>query len=140
METKFNNIHYKTVIYKLNNDNGYYTKQPQLIQFNKLPNDLKVEETQKEFLKIQGANYVIRGRIKNGKYCFFTGLIPVGNTDKRFFGNDFEFKNGIKVFSLLVFVFSSDSNELTIYYFNNFYKDNRGERVEFVTEFINSLN
>lgn len=140
MESSFGTIHYKTVIYKLNNDNGYYTKQPQLVSFGKLPNELKVEETQKEFLKNQGANHVIRSRIKNGKYYFFTGLIPVGNTDKIYFGNDYDFKNGNKVTSLVVFVFSTDIEILTVYYFNHFYKDNRGERIEFVTKFINSIN
>lgn len=140
MENTFENIHYKTVNYLLNAENGYYEKEPELVPFTKLPKDLKVEESRKEFLVNQGANHVIHGRVKNGQYSFFTGLIPPPNTENAFFGNSKEMYHGREKFNLIVFVFSTDNTTLSIYFFNHFYIVNRQERIEFVTRFVNSLN
>jgi hypothetical protein len=140
MENKFNSAFYKTIYYNLNCENGYYQKEPQLVPFNKLPNDLKVEETQKEIIRRQGANELIHGRIKNGKYTFLTGLIPIKENSPVYFGNNFEIVEGRKRTSLIVFVFSNENKKLTVYYFNCYYKDNRNERIAFVTEFIQSLS
>jgi hypothetical protein len=139
MENKFKNSSYKTVNYLLNNVNGYYEKQPLKIAFNKLPFDLKVEESKMEFLMKQGANEIIRGRIKNGKYTFFTGLIPLVDTVNVYFGNEYETVNKLKVYSLIVFVFSENDLKLTVYYFNHYYILDRNERILFVSEFIQSL-
>jgi hypothetical protein len=110
-----------------------------LVAFNKIPNELKVEDTQKEIIRKQGANEIIRGRIKNNKYTFLTGLIPLKNSNSIFFGNNYEYVGKQKKTSLIVFVFSNSNNTLTVYYFNNFYKDNRNERIDFVNDFIYSL-
>ena len=139
MENKFNNIHYKTITYKLNIENGYFEKQPQLINFKKMPNDLKIEQSQKEFLKQQGAEVVIRGRIKNGKYSLFSGLRPVDDSNEKFIGNDFDSINGRKRLSLIVFSLDKTKTELTAYYFNHFYKDNKDERLMFVLEFLKTI-
>lgn len=139
MENKFNNIHYKTITYNLNIENGYFEKQPQLINFKKMPNDLKIEQSQKEFLKQQGAELIIRGRIKNGKYSFFSGLRPVDDSNEKFIGNDFDSINGRKRLSLIVFSLDKTKTELTSYYFNHFYKDNKDERLMFVLEFLKSI-
>lgn len=139
MENTYENIKYKTITYILNNDNGYYIKQPTLVTFNKLPSELKVEETQKDFLRKQGANYIIRGRIKNGQYTFFTGLIPLPNLKNTYFGNNYENVNGNKKYSLIAFKVSEDNTSIQVYYFNHFYKENRSERIEFLLNFINSL-
>lgn len=139
MENKFNNIHYKTITYKLNIENGYFEKQPQLINFKKMPNDLKIEQSQKEFLKQQGAELVIRGRIKNGKYSLFSGLRPTDDSNEKFIGNDFDSINGRKRLSLIVFSLDKTKTELTAYYFNHFYKDNKDERLMFVLEFLKSI-
>lgn len=139
MEKTFNNIHYKTITYKLNSDNGYFEKVPQLINFKKLPNDLKIEPSQKAFLKQQGAELVIRGRMKYGKYLFFSGLRPVDESNEKFIGNDCEFVRGLKVLSLIVFSLNQNKNELTAYYFNRFYKDKRDERLTFVLEFLSTI-
>ena len=140
MENTFNNIHYKTVNYLLNSDSGYYEKEPQLVPFTKLPSELKVEESQKEFLIKQGANHIIHGRVKNGQYSFFTGLIPPPETEKVFFGNSKDMYHGREKHNLIVFVFSTDNTALSIYFFNHFYIVNRSERIEFVIQFVNSLN
>ncbi len=134
MEKLFKSIHYKIVQYKLNRESGRFEKQPEKISFLKLPFDLKVENSQKEFLIQQGANTLITGRFKNKKREFFTGLIPV-NTGF-YFGNDVEFVLGKKKNSLIVFQFSNNAQDLTVYYFNRFYIDNREARIKFVTDFI----
>lgn len=140
MENTFNTIHYKTIPYKLNNENGYYEKQKFNADFKKLPNDLKIEKSVKDFLINQGANEILRGRIKNGKYNFFTGLIRLNNSDRIYYGNTYEYIHNKKKVSLLVVTLSENHSELTIYYFNHFYKDNPNERVNFVSEFIESLS
>ena len=140
MENKFKNSSYTTVNYLLNSTNGYYEKQPLKIAFNKLPIDLKVEESKMEFLKKQGANEIIRGRIKNGKYLFFTGLIPLPEHLNVYFGNHAETINKEKKTSLIVFVFSESDSKLTVYFFNLFYVFDRPNRIAFVSDFIQSLN
>lgn len=134
MEKQFNFVHYKVVCYQLNRESGRYEKQPETICFLKLPFELKVENSQKEFLIQQGANTLITGRFKNKKREFFTGLIPI-NTGF-YVGNDWEYIQGKKKNSLVVFQFSNNNQDLTVYYFNRFYIDNREARIKFVKDFI----
>ena len=110
---------FKTIIYNLNTSTGYYEKRPDRIPFNKLPNELKVEETQDERIKRNGAKEIIRGRIKDKKYTFFTGLIPCKYTDL-FRGDHYEFIQVQKKNSLVLFNFSNDNRLLTVYFFNHF--------------------
>ena len=128
-----------TIEYRLNTISGRYEKQPMRIEFNKLPNELKVERTQDKRIIANGANEIITGRIKGGKREFFTGIIPVASTSNFYFGNDYTFNNGTKKNSLVVFRFSEDNRQLTVYYFNSFYKDSRQEREKFVRLFINRV-
>ncbi len=137
MEKLFNNSVYKEVRYKLNPE-GYYQKQPERILFAKLPFELKVEPSQKGFLKQQGANEIITGRFKNKKREFFTGLIPIETNF--FIGNDWEFIQGQRKISLVVFQFSEDDLCLTVYYFNRYYIDQREARIKFVSAFIQHLS
>jgi len=130
----FNFPKYHTIEYKNNPLTGRFEKQPNIIAFNKLPFDLKVEPTQEAKIIQQGANTIITGRINKGQREFFTGLIPLNSYS--YFGNHCEFIKGVKKLSLLIFVFSSDSSKLTIYYFNQFYKDNRAERINFCQTFL----
>lgn len=139
MENKFNYPDYKEVHYLLNSGTGYYQKQPERITFNKLPFELKVESTQEEKIKLQGATEIIHGRQVNNKYLFFTGLISI-NSNEWFFGNDYEFVKGQKKMSLVIFHFSEDNARLTVYYFNWYYIDNRTARINFVSQFANQLN
>jgi hypothetical protein len=137
MEKVFNFVKYKEVKYELNPE-GYYQKLPSKTQFQKLPFELKVEQSVKPFLREQGANEVITGRFKNKKREFFTGLIP---SEPRFYmGNDYENVKGEKKLSLIVFEFSECQKYLTANYFNGFYKDPREARIKFVSEFISHLN
>jgi hypothetical protein len=118
---------------------GKYEKQPERIPFNKLPNDLKVEITWEERIRNNGASQVITGRINKGKSLFFTGIIPVIE-NRWYMGNDYKFSNGVKSNSLVVFRFSDGDKQLSAYYFSNYYKFNREERITFVLQFIQHLN
>lgn len=136
MENKFNFPNYTEAKYKMNAATGYYEKQPEKIAFNKLPYELKVEVTMEEKIRSQGAKEIIHGRIKNNKYQFFTGLIPVGKPDC-YVGNDYEFVNKVKKLSLVIFRFTEANSLLTLYYFNRYYKENREQRERFVLYFLN---
>ena len=56
-------------------DNGYYQLVECPIGFNKLPKELKIESTQRPDLISNGANEILRGRIKGGNYTFFTTVL-----------------------------------------------------------------
>jgi hypothetical protein len=129
---------YTRVEYLLNLETGYYEKQPTRISFNKLPDELKVERTVEERIRLQGANEIIRGRVSNGKYKFFTGLIPI-NFDNSFIGNNYEFLKGVKRTSLIIFSFVDNDSRLIVFYFNQWYIDNRKERLIFSDSFLNKL-
>jgi hypothetical protein len=135
----FNFPEYKTVFYVLNPDTGKYEKEPERVPFNKIPLVLKVENTQDQRIKANGANEIITGRIKGGKREFFTGLISITSFINFYYGNDYTFNNGTKKNSLVIFRFSEDNRQLIVYYFNSFYKDSRQEREKFILLFINRL-
>jgi hypothetical protein len=139
MVSKFNLPEFKTLNYLLNVEIGKYEKQPERIPFNKLPFELKVETTIDEKIKRNGANEIITGRIKGGQRMFFSGLIAVPKFTNWFYGNDYEFTNGQKKNSLVLFHFANNNRELVIYYFNNFYKDSRVERELLVNKLIQSI-
>lgn len=129
---------YKTVRFLLNVETNYYEKQPDLVPFIKLPNELKVEETHDPAIRRNGAEQIIRGRIQNKKYLFFTGLVPSPTRERWYIGNHCEFIKGNKKLSLILFWFSSDFKELRAYYFNGF-SLYPSERERFLGEFINAV-
>jgi hypothetical protein len=129
---------FKCIRYKKSVSSDYYQKQPDLVPFKKMPEELKVEETHDPQIKRNGAEQVIRGRVYSGRYLFFTGLIP---STSRFWyiGNHCEFVRGNKKISLILFCFSSEFRELTVYFFNGF-SLYPSERERFVQEFVNQIN
>jgi hypothetical protein len=137
MENTFNKIHYKTVTYTKNVQTDYYEKQPSKLSFKKLPFELKVETTQVQQIKQQGANEVICSRKKNGKYLFFTGLQKT-NFINCYLGNDYAIVKGVKKLSIVVFQFTDNDKTLIVYYFNLFYKDAPTERLRFTNDFLAS--
>jgi hypothetical protein len=130
---------YKTIIYQLNNETSRYEKQPELIPFTKLPFELKVENTQDSRIINNGAIEIITGRFKDKKRLFFTGLIATPNNTNWYYGNDYQFIRGAKQNSLVLFFFSNNHQKLQVYYFNNYYKDNRTERINLVNLLIKSI-
>lgn len=132
----FNFPECRTVYYVLNPETGKYQKQPERIPFNKLPFELKVETTRDEKIKANGATEIITSGFKNGKRQFFTGLLPVYNSNTVFYGNDYQSGPQGKKNSLVIFRFSPDNTRLCIHYFNNYYKQNPEQRLQFVTNYV----
>ena len=103
----------KVFVYRLNNETGYYEKQSGEPEFQKLPFELKVEETRKP--EQIHSKVICRGRTKNGRYIFFTGLIPVSGGGL-FFGDHYEFVEDIKKNSFILFAFTQGNEVLTIHF------------------------
>lgn len=103
--------------------------------FQKVPDELKLETTQKK--SIIHSDFLIRGRIRNGKYLFFTGLLKT-NYDQWYFGDYFEIRNGIKKNSFILFHFTPDQTAFEMFFFNHFklYPDRRGH---FIRDFIGGV-
>lgn len=126
---------HKHLFFKFNQETKYFEITRGQFGFTKVPNELKLEETQKK--GIIHSDYLIRGRIKNGKYLFFTGLLKT-NFENWYFGDYFEIRNGIKRNSFILFHFTPDQTAFEMYFFNHFklYPDRRGH---FIRNFINDL-
>jgi len=127
---------YKHLFFTLNLGTHYFEMTQGEMGFIKVPNELKLEETQKKGLI--KSDFLIRGRIQGGKYLFFTGLLktPFLNWN---FGDFYEIKHGIKKNSFILFHFSQDQTQFEMFFFNHFklYPD---RREQFITEFINAIN
>lgn len=134
----FNSPDYKVIKYRMNAESGRYEKQPEKIPFLKLPFELKVETTRDQRIKSQGAETIITGRFVNKKREFFSGMRKTRFLNW-FHGNDYEYSKGNKVNSLVLFEFSPDDIQLTVYYFNRFYKYSADDRDAFVHYFIGRL-
>ena len=119
----------------LDMDAGWYIRQPQPIHFAKVPGKLKIERTQLDRFRQQGAEMMIVGPMRENRRTFHTGLrtLPVHGW---FIGNDYELRNGKKVLSLVLFEFSADNAGLTLYYFHGFYRDDRENREQYAVAFI----
>lgn len=139
MSKPFNLAAYRTVIYALNQETGYYIKsekQPEKSPLMRLPYDLKYTVTRAEKIKCN-AKQVIHSRLmtKAGSYQFITGLQETGLKDW-FLGNDYEYRNGKKVISIVIFRFAEDNSRLTVYYFTHYDKPNTGLRMRFARSII----
>lgn len=120
--------------YFLNDETRYYERATAPPDFNKIPAELKVEKTQRqEQIK---SEFICRGRIVNGKYKFFTGLLPTDYTAtaQLYFGDHYEFRNGQKINSFILFQFKEGNSKLIVYYFNHF-KIYPNKRQSFIAAF-----
>lgn len=126
---------HKYLIFEFNQETRYYQMIRGEFGFQKVPNELKLEETQKRDLI--RSDYIIRSRIKDGKYLFFTGLLQT-NFENWYFGDFFETRNGIKRNSFILFHLSPDQTKLELFFFNHFklYPKRRGL---FIRDFITNL-
>lgn len=123
----------KVFTYRLNPETGYYEQLTGELGFFKLPFDLKVEQTRKP--DQINSKLICRGRVKAGKYLFFTGLIPIYK-DGVFFGDHYEFVKGEKKNSFVLFEFSEGNNVMTVHFFNHF-KVYPKRRLKFVSDYFN---
>lgn len=123
------------ITFDLDTDAGWYIRRPALLHFAKVPGKLKVERTQVERFRDQGADMIITGPMRAKRRTFYTGLrqLPVVGW---YIGNDYEQRNGRKVLSLVLFQFSADHAELTLYYFNGFYRADAEDRSRYAVAFI----
>jgi len=126
---------YKYLVFTLNQETHYYEMTRGEMGFMKVPNELKLEETQKKGLI--KSDFLIRGRIKDGKYLFFTGLLKT-SFENLYFGDFYEIKHGIKKNSFILFLFTQDQTRFEMFFFNHFklYPDRRGQ---FINDFINTI-
>lgn len=113
-------------------ENGYYQLVECPIGFNKLPKELKIEPTQRPDLIANGANNVLRGRIKGGNYTFFTGLRHLH--DRTFYGNKEVSIKRKKWRILIVAEVSSDNQILTLIWTNKAY-----QRTSQITDLLNQF-
>lgn len=142
MVKTFNLAGHRTVFYALNPETGYYTKsekQPEKSPLMRLSYELKFAITRAEKIKCN-AKQIIHSRLltKTGQFMFFTGLQNTG-FENWFLGNDYEYKSGKKVISIVLFHFSYDNSQLTVYYFPNYDKPNTGLRLKFAKLVIPTL-
>lgn len=123
------------ITFDLDLDAGWYIRRPAALHFAKVPGKLKVERTQVERFRDQGAETIITGPMRENRRTFYTGLrqLPVEGC---YIGNDYEQRNGKKVLSLVLFQFSTDHAELTLYYFNRFYRADAEDRSRYAVAFI----
>lgn len=112
-------VNYRRVFYSLN-DNGRYLKEPSRIAFTTLPEYLKVETTRTAAPIKNGAETVIHGPTKKGKYTFYTGLRETNVLNWQY-GNNSEIRNGQKSKSLVLFHWTNNDRNLTVYYFTGWY-------------------
>jgi hypothetical protein len=125
---------YKEFTYIQNVESGYYEKQLTQVPFKKLPFELKMEFSQEKYLKILGAEFLLRSRTTNGKKNFHTGLIPL--PEKHCFEGDFvEFVKGKKTKSLIIFWFVTPA-EIRVFFFNRYYIDKKETRELRCNQFI----
>lgn len=126
---------YHRITFDLDIDSGWYIRRPAPLHFAKLPGKLKVERTQIERFRNQGAETIITGPVRDTRRTFYTGLrqLPVEGC---YVGNDYEQRNGKKVLSLVLFQFSADHSELTVFYFNGFYRAASEDRSRYSVLFI----
>ena len=113
-------------------DSAWFECEPQLTNFKKVPQRLRVEETWQEHIKRNGAAQTCHDGRKDGEHEFFTGLLPVPNTEHIFVGNQYVNSKT----SLCIFEFSTDLQTFTLYHFNNFDVNNRGQRFAYVRNFL----
>lgn len=126
---------YKKVLYRFNEATKYYDRIDSPPGFEKLPPELKVEETRRP--DIIHSKIVVHGRIRAGKYLFFTGIIPV-NGSNWFFGDHYELVNGKKKNSFILFHFAPGNVSFSVYYWGG-YKLYPRNRAKFISEFIRSI-
>lgn len=124
----------KYLVFILNPKTHYYEMTQGENGFSKVPNELKLEETQKKGLI--KSDFLIRGGNGKGK-SFFTGIIKTKFRDW-FFADYFEIRNGIKRNSFILLHFSTEKTTFEVYFFNHFklYPKRRGY---FIRDFITSL-
>jgi hypothetical protein len=125
---------FRVIHYALDGGTGWYLKEPQRIAFAKMPQRLKVEQTQDPKIRANGANELIHGPETGGKWKFFTGMVPL-NVAGWYEGNAFEYRNGQGIRSLVLFRFTQRDAVLTVFYFTGWYQQGSEQRMQSANDF-----
>jgi len=123
-------------IYEKLNDGWYYSIPFQTLS-NRIPARLQLETARRSDYQSKGADTIIHGPMENGRYDFFTGLIPtceMGFTR----GDHYHYSNGNRSKSLVI-VHQKDAQWLTLKYYPNFWIANETELVEFVCNEVDQI-
>jgi len=129
---------YKLLEFKENTDRkNIYDLQTTSANFNKF-NYFRLEPPKQPYLLNIGAKYVCESW-NNGVKILHTGLINFGISNY-YLGDYYEFINGQKKTSLMIFEFIPETNEIKIYYFNHFNKRSIPMKLEFCRNFIKDIN
>lgn len=126
---------YQRITFDLDHDAGWYIRRPELVPFAKVPHRLKVERTQVDKFREQGADVIITGPMRAKRRTFYTGMRPLP-VEGWYYGNDHELLKGKKVLSLVLFQFNPAMDELTLYYFARYYRADRADRERYAVAFI----
>jgi hypothetical protein len=121
---------YQTLKYQFNYQN-IDARHYKLIEGNldKMPNELIIEKI-RSAATIEAAMYARSPQI-HGRHILKTGIRPLSTHIA--YGDQFEMMHGSKVNHLLIFVFSSDKQILTVYHFLNF---NPYRKTGFIKSFL----
>lgn len=125
---------FRVITYALDGGTGWYLKEPQRIAFAKMPQRLKVEQTQDPKIRANGARELIHGPEVGGKWKFFTGMVPL-DTAGWYEGNAYEYRNGQGTRSLVLFRFTQRDAVLTVFYFTGWYQQGRELRMQGANDF-----
>lgn len=126
------NVQPKKLVYRFNERTRYFDQIECPPGFDKIPRELKIEETRRP--DIIQSKIICRGRIRDGKYLFFTGIIRINQT-RWHYGDHFEGIAGKKVNSFILFHFVNGGDIFEMFYFDR-YKVFPRSRAKFITQFI----
>jgi hypothetical protein len=123
---------YKKVVLRFNSETAWFERVTCPIGFNKVPTELKLEDSQREDYKRIGAKLFIRSQTVNKQREFQTGLIYTGRKGL-YFGDHFRPKEN-PANSFCLFYINESNTELTVYYFNHFkvYPKQRERLIELI--------
>ena len=124
-------VEYYRIAFTLSETSQRYGKEPMIRDFKKVPTDLKIEETQDPKIKIR-SEYLLRGRMVNGKCTFHLGL------EKTMFPSLFRSALDDKKKSEVIIILSDDYKTMTLYVFNNL-RVERPARPKFQVQFVEHL-
>jgi hypothetical protein len=103
-----------------------WIRRNEITNENRLPDKITITVMYREDLRRQGATHMLKG---NG---IQTGIVPIGGGK---YSGDHYFANRK---NLLGVRFNAGFDELEIFYFKSFYKENPTERVKFLLNFFNT--
>jgi hypothetical protein len=122
--------------YQLLEDGWYHSIPFQSLSY-RLPARLQMETARRSDYQSKGADTIIHGTMENGRWSFFTGLIPTCETGFTR-GDHFHYSNGNRSKSLVI-VYQQDTEWLTLVYYPNFWIADETELVEFVCNEVDQI-